>query len=76
MDEVLEKTAGNNTLVISEGYAFNESMINFVVADGTPRFELHEEKQAQGFRGKDDIYIDSDGNTWIRRGKGPLIEFP
>jgi len=44
MKEVLEKTRGNNTLVISEGYAFNESMINFVVADETPRFELHEEK--------------------------------
>jgi serine phosphatase RsbU (regulator of sigma subunit) len=44
MKEVLEKTRGNNTLVISEGYAFNESMINFVVAEGTPRFELHEEK--------------------------------
>jgi serine phosphatase RsbU (regulator of sigma subunit) len=44
MKEVLDKTRGNNTLVISEGYAFNESMLNFVVADGTPRFELHEEK--------------------------------
>lgn len=44
MKEVLDKTQGNNTLVISEGYAFNESMLNFVVADGTPRFELHEEK--------------------------------
>jgi len=44
MKEVLERTRGNNTLVISEGYAFNESMINFVMAERTPRFELHEEK--------------------------------
>jgi serine phosphatase RsbU (regulator of sigma subunit) len=44
MKEVLDRTRGNNTLVISEGYAFNESMLNFVVADGTPRFELNEEK--------------------------------
>ncbi len=44
MKEVLERTQGNNTLVISEGYSFNESMINFVMAEGTPRFELHEEK--------------------------------
>jgi len=44
MKEVLERTRGNNTLVISEGYFFNESMINFVMADKTPRFELHEEK--------------------------------
>jgi serine phosphatase RsbU (regulator of sigma subunit) len=43
MKDVLERTRGNNTLVISEGYAFNESMINFVMADGTPRFELNEE---------------------------------
>jgi serine phosphatase RsbU (regulator of sigma subunit) len=47
MKEVLERSSGNNTLVISEGYAFNESMINFVMADGTPRFELHEEKLNQ-----------------------------
>ncbi len=44
MKEVLERTRGNNTLVISEGYSFNESMINFVMAEGTPRFELHEKK--------------------------------
>ena len=44
MKEVLERTRGNNTLVISEGYSFNESMINFVMDEGTPRFELHEEK--------------------------------
>lgn len=44
MKEVLERTRGNNTLVISEGYSFNESMINFVMAEGKPRFELHEEK--------------------------------
>ncbi len=44
MKEVLERTRGNNTLVISEGYSFNESMINFVMAEGEPRFELHEEK--------------------------------
>jgi serine phosphatase RsbU (regulator of sigma subunit) len=44
MKEVLDRTHGNNTLVISEGYSFNESMINFVMAEGTPRFELHEEK--------------------------------
>jgi serine phosphatase RsbU (regulator of sigma subunit) len=51
MKEVLDKTRGNNTLVISEGYAFNESMINFVMADGKPRFELHEEKlNAEGLQ--------------------------
>jgi len=47
MEEVLEKTRGNNTLVISEGYPFNQSMINFVVVDGKPRFELNEEKMSR-----------------------------
>lgn len=44
MKDVLERTHGNNTLVISEGYPFNQSMINFIVVDGKPRFELNEEK--------------------------------
>jgi serine phosphatase RsbU (regulator of sigma subunit) len=44
MKDVLDRTRGNNTLIISEGYAFNESMINFVMVDGKPRFELNEER--------------------------------
>ena len=41
---VLEATTGNNTLVISEGYEFNESMLNFIVVEGQPRFEVNERK--------------------------------
>jgi serine phosphatase RsbU (regulator of sigma subunit) len=44
MKEVLDRIRGNNTLVISEGYEFNESMINFVMVEGKPRFELNEER--------------------------------
>ncbi len=47
MNRVFERTKGNNTLVISEGYPFNESMLNFVVVEGTPRFEVNEEKMNQ-----------------------------
>ena len=43
MDEVIKKTRGANTLVISEGYPFRSSMINFVVIDGVPQFEANEE---------------------------------
>jgi serine phosphatase RsbU (regulator of sigma subunit) len=43
IDEVLAQTKGNNTLLISEGYPFRTSMINFVVVDGEPRFEANEE---------------------------------
>lgn len=44
MRQVIERTSGNNTLVISEGYPFNESMLNFIVVDSTPRFEVNEER--------------------------------
>jgi serine phosphatase RsbU (regulator of sigma subunit) len=42
--QVLDKTKGNNTLIISEGYQFQESMLNFIVVGGEPRFEVNEQK--------------------------------
>jgi serine phosphatase RsbU (regulator of sigma subunit) len=42
--QVLDKTKGNNTLVISEGYEFQESMLNFIVVGGEPRFEVNEQR--------------------------------
>ncbi len=44
MKSVLNRTRGNNTLVIGEGYEFNEGMLNFVVFEDQPRFEVNEEK--------------------------------
>jgi len=41
--EVLTAIKGSNTLLISEGYPFRSSMINFVVIDGDPKFEANEE---------------------------------
>ncbi|MFC2090685.1 YfiR family protein, partial [Bacteroidota bacterium] len=41
--DVLKHIEGKNTLIISEGYPFKESMINFLVIDGKPRFEANEE---------------------------------
>lgn len=41
--DVLKKIRGQNTLLISEGYPFRTSMINFVVVEGHPRFEVNEE---------------------------------
>ncbi len=41
--EVLRQIEGKNTLLITEGYPFRVSMINFVVVDGNPRFEANEE---------------------------------
>jgi serine phosphatase RsbU (regulator of sigma subunit) len=40
--EVIKKISGKNTLLISEGYPFRTSMINFVMIDGRPRFEANE----------------------------------
>jgi len=41
--KILKKIEGQNTMLISEGYMFRESMINFMVVDGEPRFEANEE---------------------------------
>jgi len=38
---VKEKIAGHQTMLITEGYEFRESMINFVVASGKPKFEVN-----------------------------------
>lgn len=38
---------------------------------------LHEQKLVQRYHGKDTIYIDKSGNTWIQgQHGGPLIDFP
>lgn len=47
IEEVIKKTKGGHTLLISEGYPFRSSMINFVVFDGEPRFEANEELMIQ-----------------------------
>jgi len=41
--DVLKSIKGSNTLLISEGYPFRSSMINFVVKEGKPKFEANEE---------------------------------
>jgi serine phosphatase RsbU (regulator of sigma subunit) len=42
IQQVLTALKGTNTLLISEGYPFRSSMINFVVVGGKPRFEANE----------------------------------
>lgn len=43
LDRVKAKIAGHQTMIISEGYEFRESMMNFIVVDGKPRFDINEE---------------------------------
>jgi len=53
IDKILEKTAGNRTLIISENYEFHKSMINFIVVKGERHFELNETKlNAEGMKVK------------------------
>lgn len=41
INSILSKIQGNNTLLVSEGYEFRESMLNFVVISDKPEFEVN-----------------------------------
>lgn len=43
LQKIREKIAGRKTLLVTEGYEFRESMINFIVINGVPRYEINEE---------------------------------
>jgi serine phosphatase RsbU (regulator of sigma subunit) len=43
LDKVKAKIEGQHTMLITEGYEFRESMINFIVVNGKPRFDVNEE---------------------------------
>jgi len=43
LSTLLSKIEGKNTLLISEGYEFRESMLNFVAVKGKTEFEANEE---------------------------------
>jgi serine phosphatase RsbU (regulator of sigma subunit) len=44
LDRVKSKISGHQTMLISEGYEFRETMMNFIVVDGKPRFDINEEQ--------------------------------
>ncbi len=43
LEKIKTKIAGKQTVLVTEGYEFRESMINFVVVRGVPRYEINEE---------------------------------
>jgi serine phosphatase RsbU (regulator of sigma subunit) len=43
IEKVKSKIAGHQTMLISEGYEFRESMMNFIVVNGKPRYDINEE---------------------------------
>jgi serine phosphatase RsbU (regulator of sigma subunit) len=42
LSKVKQKLEGHQTMLITEGYEFRESMINFVVINGQPKFEAND----------------------------------
>ncbi len=55
--KVLEQIEEENTLVITEGYPFRESMINFLVVEGKPRFEANEELMKEHGLNVSDLFL-------------------
>lgn len=43
LNKVKDRLDGHQTMLITEGYEFRESMINFVVVNGKPRFEANDD---------------------------------
>jgi serine phosphatase RsbU (regulator of sigma subunit) len=43
LDKIKAKIKGKQTLLITEGYEFRESMMNFIVVEGKPRYDVNEE---------------------------------
>lgn len=43
LEFIKSKITGHQTMLISEGYEFRESMMNFIVVDNKPRYDINEE---------------------------------
>jgi serine phosphatase RsbU (regulator of sigma subunit) len=43
LEKIREKIAGKQTILVTEGYEFRESMINFIVVNGVPKYEINED---------------------------------
>jgi len=43
LDKIKRMIEGKQTMLITEGYEFRESMMNFIVVEGKPRFDINDE---------------------------------
>jgi serine phosphatase RsbU (regulator of sigma subunit) len=43
LEKIKKSIAGKQTLLITEGYEFRESMINFIVVDSKPQYDINED---------------------------------
>ncbi|MBE0675062.1 MAG: DUF4154 domain-containing protein, partial [Bacteroidales bacterium] len=57
LDKVKEMIKGQPTMLITEGYEFNESMINFIVVDGKPQFQAHDDKIKEAGLFVDEVFL-------------------
>ena len=55
--KVKDKIKGQQTLLITEGYDFNESMVNFVVVKGMPQIEAHSDKIREAGMIVDEVFL-------------------
>ncbi|MCF8224647.1 MAG: YfiR/HmsC family protein [Bacteroidales bacterium] len=55
--DVLDAIGDETTLLVTEGYPFKESMINFLVVDGKPRFEANEELMIEHGLHVDELFL-------------------
>lgn len=60
IDRVFQKIAGKEILLITEGYQFHKSMVNFLIINGFKRFEVNEAKiKAAGLKVDKKLLISS-----------------
>jgi serine phosphatase RsbU (regulator of sigma subunit) len=57
INKIKAKLAGHQTMLITEGYEFRESMINFVVVDGRPRFEANNDLITKSGMKVDELFL-------------------
>ena len=43
LSQIKAQISGKQTMLITEGYEFRESMMNFIVVDGKPRYDINDE---------------------------------
>ena len=57
LNKVKAKLQGHQTMLITEGYEFRESMINFVVVNGQPKFEANEDLIKKSGMKVDELFL-------------------
>jgi serine phosphatase RsbU (regulator of sigma subunit) len=57
LNKIKDKLKGHQTMLITEGYEFRESMINFVVVNGQPQFEANDDLIKKSGMAVDELFL-------------------